>query len=159
MCDAAHERRKGAKGQREGRIDDHRYRRLGDYYEQRFDSDMKRQPLWNMLKHFPGCFPPFVSLRLELSAHAGTAPLEGSSEVWQRCTRLFLNVNRGIHNHRVTSVSVCRSASSCLFFPTRSPKYSQTRTLKYSMSFSIPSSRFTLPFRCLITVEDCGTQC
>lgn len=111
------------------------------------------------LNIFSGCFPPFLRhLWFDISPYTDIAAVERSNEVWLRCTRLFLNVNRGIHNHQVTSVSVCRSASSFLF-STHGPKYSPTRTLKYSVSFSIPSSQFTLPFRCLITAEDCGIQC
>lgn len=69
------------------------------------------------LNIFSGCFPPFLRhLWFDISPYTDIAAVERSNEVWLRCTRLFLNVNRGIHNHRVTSVSVCRSASS-FFFP------------------------------------------
>lgn len=77
--------------------------------------------------------PAFVvlldkGLVLEMSSDA----VGLSNEVWLRCMRIFLNVNKGIHVHRVASVSVCRSASVSFFFlPTHTaPKYSPTRTLR-----------------------------
>lgn len=70
--------------------------------------------------------------------------------------KTILNINRRIGNH-----SICFRLQICLsvFFHTKPEYYSPTRTLRHKfISFSIPSSQFTLPLRCLITAEDCGTQ-
>lgn len=81
------------------------------------------------LNIFSGCFPHFLChLWFEISPYTDIAAVERSKEVWLRCTRLFLNVNRGIHNHRVTSVSVCRSAASFLFFHTWPKIFTHTHT-------------------------------
>lgn len=70
-------------------------------------------------------FPSFVVLHdkepvPDISPDGSAAPVGRSDEVWLRCARLFLNVNRGIHDHWVASVSVCGSAS--VSFSTRGPK-------------------------------------
>lgn len=78
--------------------------------------------------------PAFVLLLdkepvLEISSDAGTTPVGRSNEVLLRCMRLFLNVNKGIHDQWVASVTVCGSALVSFFSPYKAPKYSQTRTL------------------------------
>lgn len=80
-----------------------------------------------------------------------------SREAWLRCLRQFLNINRGTGNHWVASVSVCRSAIS---FSHAAQKiiHRHARSHINSSPSSIPSSQFTLPFSCVITAEDCGTQ-
>lgn len=95
---------------------------------------------------------------LEVPAEAVAPPVGARGEVRTRISkykqRLWQPLSRICFHLRI-----CLSVFFHAQPPQKKKNYSPTRTLTHKfISFSIPSSQFTLPFSCVITAEDCGTQ-
>lgn len=126
-------------------------------------------PRLNVFKRFLGCFPPFCSSLWQRTRSGNFtwcrcgSPAGRSDEVWLSRARLFSKCKQR-HSRALSRICLCLRIclGVCFFFfcsHTQPPKYSQTRTLTHKfISFSIPSSQFTLHLSCLIAAEDCGTQ-